>query len=225
MYYPDTQSVPFFAAARVLNRPHCITADVDIPERGRRGVLLAQGTAAGGYTFYVKDGQLRYAHNYLGSDLRRWHPKARCPRAPTRCASSSSRRAAGLPRRATGCPDDCSSTSTASWWAIGRRVHNAMIAFNPGALTCGADPGSSVTVDVRGAIQVHGHADTVTVDLSGELIVDSEAELKRAHGAPIATDSAVSALQTTNPRGQRAARACGQRCDGDWLVAAWATMS
>jgi hypothetical protein len=36
-YRPGTQSVPFFAAPRVLNRPHSITADVEIPAGGPRG--------------------------------------------------------------------------------------------------------------------------------------------------------------------------------------------
>ena len=44
---PGTQSIPFFAGPRVLNRPHSITAAVEIPEGGAEGVLLAQGTAAG----------------------------------------------------------------------------------------------------------------------------------------------------------------------------------
>ena len=53
----------------MLNRPHSITADVEIPEAGAEGVLLSQGTAAGGYSFYVKDGKLRYVHNYVGRQL------------------------------------------------------------------------------------------------------------------------------------------------------------
>ena len=68
-YLPNTQSVPNFAAPRVLNRPHSITADVEIPEQGAEGVLLSQGTAAGGYSFFVKDGKLRYVHNYVGRQL------------------------------------------------------------------------------------------------------------------------------------------------------------
>src|SRR5438552_1856243 len=65
-YRPGTQSIPFFAAPRVLNRPHSITADVEIPAEGAEGVLLSQGTAAGGYALFVRDGKLRYVHNYVG---------------------------------------------------------------------------------------------------------------------------------------------------------------
>ena len=47
-------------------------------------------------------------------------------------------------------------------------------AFNPGALTCGADPGSADKAPNRFTGTLH----TVPVDLSGELIHDPEAELK-----------------------------------------------
>ena len=64
-YWPGTQSVPFFAGPRVLNRPHAITADVDIPAGGAEGVLLCQGSGVGGWSFYLKDGKLHYVHNYV----------------------------------------------------------------------------------------------------------------------------------------------------------------
>src|SRR5215211_9203710 len=68
-YIPGTQSVPFFAGPRVLNRPHSITATVEIPDGGAEGVLLSQGSAAGGYSFYMKDGALHYVHNYVSRSL------------------------------------------------------------------------------------------------------------------------------------------------------------
>jgi arylsulfatase len=42
-YRPGTQSIPFFAAPRVLNRPHSITADVEIPAEGAEGVTAVPG--------------------------------------------------------------------------------------------------------------------------------------------------------------------------------------
>ena len=50
--------------------------------------------------------------------------------------------------------------------------------LNPGALTCGANPGSPVTDDYRSPFKFTGTIDRVTVDVSGELIHDSEAELR-----------------------------------------------
>ena len=54
--------------------------------------------------------------------------------------------------------------------------------LNPGGLTCGANPGSPVTPDYTSPIRFTGTIHTVTVDVSGELIHDPEAEL-RAHMA------------------------------------------
>ena len=67
-YYPHTQSVPAFVAVHVLNRPHSITADVEIPESGAEGVLFCQGSGAGGYSLYLKDGRVQYVHNYVNRE-------------------------------------------------------------------------------------------------------------------------------------------------------------
>jgi arylsulfatase len=48
------------------NRSHSITAEVDIPEHGGRGVILAQGGRFGGWSFYIKDGKPAYTYNWLG---------------------------------------------------------------------------------------------------------------------------------------------------------------
>ena len=57
-FWPGTETVPFSVAPRVLNRPHSITADVEIPAGGAEGVLLCQGANTGGYTFYVRGQRL-----------------------------------------------------------------------------------------------------------------------------------------------------------------------
>ena len=54
--------------------------------------------------------------------------------------------------------------------------------FNPGALTCGANPGSPVTPDYAAPFPFTGTIQGVTVDVSGELINDHEAELRVALG-------------------------------------------
>jgi arylsulfatase len=64
-YYPGTQEVPVNAAAKIINRPHSITADVEIPASGAEGVLISQGGIDGGYSFYIKDGKLQYLYNYV----------------------------------------------------------------------------------------------------------------------------------------------------------------
>ena len=43
VFFPDTQSVPFFAGPRVLNRPHSITAEVEVPETVPKAFCRARG--------------------------------------------------------------------------------------------------------------------------------------------------------------------------------------
>ena len=50
--------------------------------------------------------------------------------------------------------------------------------LNPGALTCGANPGSPVTGDYASLFKLTGTTHSVTVDLSAEPIRDDEAELR-----------------------------------------------
>jgi hypothetical protein len=98
VYRPHTQTLPFWVGPRVLNRPHSITADAEIPDSGADGVLI-------------------------------------CP---------------------------------------------TPIAFNPGGLTCGANPGSAIVGDYQAPFPFTGTLHTVTIDLSGELITDTESEIRMA---------------------------------------------
>ena len=178
VYYPNTQSVPFFAGARVLNRPHSITADVEIPEDGAEGVLLCQGTSAGGFTLYVKDRRLHYTHNWVGRELLHLASDAEL---------TAGRHELRYEFEPTGQPDPAKGHGSPGRFQLyidGNLVgdidvaYTTPFAFNPGALTCGADPGSTVTDDYKAPFRFTGTLHTVTVDLSGELIHDPEAELK-----------------------------------------------
>ena len=50
----------------VKNQSVTITAELDIPEGGANGVILAQGGRFGGWSLYVKDGKPIYTYNFLG---------------------------------------------------------------------------------------------------------------------------------------------------------------
>ena len=50
----------------VKNRSLSITADVEIPEGGANGVILAQGGRFGGWSLYLKDGKPSYAYSFIG---------------------------------------------------------------------------------------------------------------------------------------------------------------
>ena len=53
-------------------------------------------------------------------------------------------------------------------------------AINPGALTCGSNPGSAVTAEYSSPFPFTGTLHNVTVDDSGDLIDDRESELRMA---------------------------------------------
>ena len=48
------------------NKSHSITAQVDVPETGVNGVIVAQGGAFGGFALYAKDDRLAYCYNLFG---------------------------------------------------------------------------------------------------------------------------------------------------------------
>jgi arylsulfatase A-like enzyme len=64
-YYPNTTEVQEASAARTQSVSHKILADVDFTESSQ-GVIVAQGSRFGGYTIFVKDGELVYINNFLG---------------------------------------------------------------------------------------------------------------------------------------------------------------
>jgi arylsulfatase A-like enzyme len=48
------------------NKSHSVTAEVEIPEGGAEGVIIAQGGAFAGWSLYAKEGKLKYCHNLVG---------------------------------------------------------------------------------------------------------------------------------------------------------------
>ena len=86
----------------IKNKSHSVTAEVEVPDGGAQGVIIAQGGSFGGWSLYAKDGKLKYCYNFFGiehfyvdGDRRRFRP------ASTRCGWSSPTTAAAWARAAT----------------------------------------------------------------------------------------------------------------------------
>ena len=62
--------------------------------------------------------------------------------------------------------------------ATANAPYTTPFAFNPGAVSCGHNPGSPVIPEYASPFRFTGRLEKVVVDVSGELIVDSEAELR-----------------------------------------------
>jgi hypothetical protein len=164
----------------VLNRPHSITADVEIPAGGAEGILLCQGASNGGFTFYVKDQRLHYAHNYLTRSVH--HVTSADPLPEGRHSLRFEFEPTGKPDFENG----MGAPGHAQLYVDDRLVGQTdmpvtvPIAFNPGGLSCGANPGSPIVADYESPFHFTGVLHNVTVDLSGDLITDSEAEMRMA---------------------------------------------
>ncbi|MRR08410.1 MAG: arylsulfatase, partial [Deltaproteobacteria bacterium] len=61
----------------IKNRSHTITAEVEIPKGGAKGVILSQAGRFGGWSLYLKDGKPTYTYNFLG--LKRFTNAAKNP--------------------------------------------------------------------------------------------------------------------------------------------------
>ncbi len=179
VYFPDTQAVPANAAARVLNRAHSITADVEIPKGGAEGVLLCHGGNSGGYTLFVKDGKLHYVHNYLGveefhvqslEDVPEGRVTLRYEFEPT--GGPDIRSGRGAPGRGQLYINDKLVGQTDFETTI-----PILVSLGAG-LSCGRNPGSPATSMYSPPFEFTGKINSVTVDVSGNLIQDSEAQMR-----------------------------------------------
>ncbi|HET6989381.1 MAG TPA: arylsulfatase [Kribbella sp.] len=179
---PGTQPVPFFAGPRVLNRPHSITAFVEIPETGAEGVLLSQGSAAGGYSLYIKDRMLHYVHNYVSRDIFRVSSSDPVP------AGEHELRFEFEPTGEPDLPNGRGAPGHLQLYIDGELVGTedapvtTPFVLNPGAISCGYNVGSPVTPEYASPFKFTGVLHKVTVDVSGDLIEDPESELQ-AHMA------------------------------------------
>jgi arylsulfatase len=50
----------------IKNKSHSITAEIDVPQSGADGVIVAQGANIGGWSLYAKGGKLKYCYNLVG---------------------------------------------------------------------------------------------------------------------------------------------------------------
>lgn len=50
----------------IKNRSFSVTAEVEVPESGAEGVVIAQGGRFGGWAFYAKAGRMKFVYNLLG---------------------------------------------------------------------------------------------------------------------------------------------------------------
>lgn len=50
----------------IKNKSHSVTAQIEVPQSGAQGVLVAQGGNMGGWSLYAHRGRLNYCYNHVG---------------------------------------------------------------------------------------------------------------------------------------------------------------
>jgi arylsulfatase len=178
-FYPDTQAVPGTAGPKLLNRPHSIEADVDIPSGGAEGILLSSGGVDAGFSFYIKGGKLKYVQNYVMLQLLTVTSTVDVPEG---------RHKLRFEFEPTGKPDFAhgkGAPGKAQLYIDGKLVGEELFAVTipltlglAGGFEVGKNGGSPVTDDYQTPFAFTGTIYDVTVDVSGELIHDPEAEAK-----------------------------------------------
>jgi arylsulfatase len=55
-----------YSVLSLKNKSYAVTAEVNVPEDGVEGVIVAQGGVTGGWSIYAKDGVPKYCYNFVG---------------------------------------------------------------------------------------------------------------------------------------------------------------
>jgi len=181
VYYPDTQEVPPNAAPRVINRPHSVHVEVDIAEDGAEGVLVSQGGVDAGYSFWVRDGKLRYSYNYVADQFFEIVSETDVPSGHHILSFEFEPTGEAEPMKGIGTP------GTITLFVDGEQVGSGDLPVTVpimlglgGGVAVGRDAGAPVTQEYQSPNAFTGTLTKVVFDVSGEHVVDHEAEFRIA---------------------------------------------
>jgi arylsulfatase len=65
-YYGDVQNVPPGTIPPIYNHSYTVSAELEIPEGGAEGVIVAEADHLGGFALFVDDGKLMHTYSFVG---------------------------------------------------------------------------------------------------------------------------------------------------------------
>ena len=182
VYFPGAP-VGALVAPNTYNRPHTITAEINVPDGGAEGVIYALGSNAGGYALFVKDGKLTFVYNYEGHQKYRIVSEAPLPAGDVTIQYGF---------EVTGETDFANGRGAPGTGILavnGQKVGTVDIdrttpfIFCIEGLSVGFDYGDTVDHEsYRDAFPFTGTTTKVTYDVSGDAIHDAEAVARRLLG-------------------------------------------
>jgi arylsulfatase len=66
LFFPGMGRLSENSVVSIKNKSFSVTADIEVPESGANGVIIAQGGRFGGWAFYAKEGKAKFVYNVLG---------------------------------------------------------------------------------------------------------------------------------------------------------------
>jgi len=171
-YFQGGAPVPESVAVPVQNRSHTVRADVTIDEGVvPQGVLLAVGSALGGWSLHIVDGYPRYVHNLYGKTRH--------------VLLSSGPIGTGAHRIAFQFTKDEGLGGPAQLWVDGQLVAEGVIdRFTPAGfnglgvgLTCGYEWGPAIGDGYAAPFTFNGRIDRAEVEVTGPVVRNPLAEI------------------------------------------------
>jgi hypothetical protein len=66
LFFPGMGRLSENSVVSIENKSFSVSADVDVPNSGAEGVIIAQGGRFGGWALYAKGGEAKFVYNVLG---------------------------------------------------------------------------------------------------------------------------------------------------------------
>jgi arylsulfatase len=179
VYYPGTQMVPGNAAPRLLNRPHSISVELDVPEGGAGGVLFSMGGNDGGFSIYVLEGVFTYGYNYVADSY--FHVRATSALPSGHHVLSVEFRPTGPADLAAGRGTPAHITLFVDGAPVGEGDLPVTIPLSLGlaaGVAVGHDPGSPAMPDYQPPFPWAGGIQRALVDVSGTPVEDQAARIR-----------------------------------------------
>jgi arylsulfatase A-like enzyme len=181
-YYGDVQNVASGMIPRIYNHSYTISAELEIPDGGAEGVIVAEADHLGGFSLFVQDGKLKHTYSFVGVfEFKQESETA----LPTGSVSVRMEFAADAPKPATG--GEVTLYVNDERVGGGRMEHTAPVRFSGYAgMDVGRDNGMPVDRSYadRSPFAFTGKVKKVVFDINPHLDDEREQELhEHAHQA------------------------------------------
>ena len=79
LFFPGMGRLSENSVVSIKNKSFSVTAELDVPEGGAEGVIIAQGGRFGGWSVYANEGKAKFCYNVLGIQWFTTHADERIP--------------------------------------------------------------------------------------------------------------------------------------------------